>query len=49
MLIKIKKTKTNKQKKSLYCYVVMIVNNLLWVRKKPAILTFEHAPGGKPV
>ena len=25
----------------------MIVNNMLWVRKKPAILTFEHAPRGK--
>ena len=25
----------------------MIVNNMLWVRKKPAILTFEHAPQGK--
>ena len=26
-----------------------MVNNMLWVRKKPAILTFEHAPRGKPV
>ena len=25
----------------------MIVNNMLWVREKPAILTFEHAPRGK--
>ena len=25
----------------------MIVNNMLWVRKKPAILTFEHARRGK--
>ena len=25
----------------------MIVNSMLWVRKKPAILTFEHAPQGK--
>ena len=25
----------------------MIVNNMLWVRKKPPILTFEHAPPGE--
>ena len=33
------------------CYVmlcyVMIVNNMLWARKKSAILTSEHAHQGK--